>query len=98
MSERGRGHCSIAGAPMVGRKVLSDSAGLAFGARLGFDVALPARAYVDAVKAVVANKTASISPDAVERWSKWALAQADRIDPVRSARFLDAFESKDDAN
>jgi hypothetical protein len=50
MSERGRGHCSIAGAPMVGRKVLSDSAGLAFGARLGFDVALPARAYVDAVK------------------------------------------------
>jgi hypothetical protein len=56
------------------------------------------RAYVDAVKAVVANETASISSEAMERWSKWALAQADRIDPVRSARFLREIEANDDAN
>jgi hypothetical protein len=31
-------------------------------------------------------------------WSEWALAQANRIDPVRSARFIDTFDEKDDAN
>jgi len=31
-------------------------------------------------------------------WSEWALAQADRIDSVRSARFIDSFDEKDDAN
>jgi hypothetical protein len=39
------------------------------------------RAYVDAVSAVVANETTSIAIAAEElpRWSKWALAAADRI-------------------
>jgi hypothetical protein len=56
------------------------------------------RAYVDAVKTTVASETISISSDAIERWSKWALAEADRIDPVRSARFLEDMESNHDAN
>jgi hypothetical protein len=59
--------------------------------------AMDIRAYVDAVKAVVANETASISSDKMQRWSKSALAEADRI-VVRSARFLDTFDEKDDAN
>jgi hypothetical protein len=42
--------------------------------------AVDIRAYVEAVKTTVANNATSISLDAVERWSKWALAQADRID------------------
>jgi hypothetical protein len=33
----------------------------------------------------------------MRRWSKWALAEADRID-VRSARFIDTFDEKDDLN
>jgi len=49
--------------------------------------AIDIRACVDAVNAVVRNDS-SISSDAIERWSKWALAEADRIDPVKTARFL----------
>ena len=60
--------------------------------------AMDIRAYVDAVRAAVANETASISAEELLRWSKWALAAADRIDPVRSARFIRAFEIDSDAN
>jgi hypothetical protein len=56
------------------------------------------RDYVDAVKKIAASETTPISADTIERWSKWALAEADRIDPVRSARFLNTFDAKDDAN
>jgi hypothetical protein len=42
------------------------------------------RAYVAAVQAIVANETASISAEKMAGWSERALAQADRIDPVRS--------------
>jgi hypothetical protein len=45
----------------------------------------------------VASETISISGKAIEP-SKWPLAEGDRIDPVRSARFLDTFETKDDTN
>jgi hypothetical protein len=54
------------------------------------------RAYVDAVKAAVASESTSVPPDVIERWSTWAHAQADRIDPVRSARFLEGIEADDD--
>jgi hypothetical protein len=59
--------------------------------------AIDIRAYVDAVKSIVARDTTLISAEETERWAKWALEQADRIDPVRSARFLDTFEEDDDA-
>jgi hypothetical protein len=55
--------------------------------------AMDIRAYVDAVRAVVANENAPISAEELLRWSKWALAEADRIDPVKSARFIRAFEN-----
>ncbi len=60
--------------------------------------AMNIRAYVGAVQAVVANEASAISAEKMQRWSEWALAEADRIDPVRSARFIDAFDEKDDAN
>jgi hypothetical protein len=56
------------------------------------------RAYVAAVQAINANETASISAEKMAGWSEWALAQANRIDPVRNARFIDTFDEKDDAN
>ncbi len=54
------------------------------------------RAYVEAVKTTVANDAVLTSLDSVERWSKWTLAEADRIDPVKTARFLDEVEAQDD--
>jgi hypothetical protein len=60
--------------------------------------AIDIRAYVAAAQAIVANETAPISAEKMQFWSKWALAQADRIDPVRSARFIDTFDERDDAN
>jgi hypothetical protein len=51
-----------------------------------------------AVQAIVTNETAPISAKKMASWSEWALAQADGIDPVRSARFTDTFDGKDDAN
>src|ERR1700730_16111073 len=33
--------------------------------------------------------------DTIERWLKWALAEADRIDPVKTARFLEGIETGD---
>ena len=50
------------------------------------------------MQAIVANETASISVEKMAAWSELALAQADCIDPVRSARFIDTFDEKDDAN
>jgi hypothetical protein len=34
-------------------------------------------------------------PGAIEQWSKWALTEADHIDPVKSARFLEGIEPED---
>jgi hypothetical protein len=48
------------------------------------------------VNAAVRRDVASISSDAIEHWSVWALAEADRIDPVKTARFL-ADMTDDDA-
>ncbi|WOH53839.1 hypothetical protein [Bradyrhizobium sp. sBnM-33] len=60
--------------------------------------AMDIRAYVDAVRAVLAHETTSISAEKLERWSKWALAAADHIDPVRNAHFIRAFEIDGDPN
>jgi|GEM_PF-5061645 len=53
------------------------------------------RACVDAVKTVVASQATSISSDAIERRSKWAFAEADRIDPIKTVRFLKNIEVGD---
>lgn len=45
------------------------------------------RDYVDAVRAA-ARQSGQLSQEELERWCTWALAQADRIDPIRSFRFL----------
>jgi len=60
--------------------------------------AMDIRAYVAAAQAIAANETTEISAEKMQRWSKWALAQADRIDPVRSARFIDTFDEEDNAD
>ncbi len=59
-----------------------------------FHQASTIRKYVDAIRLTQARDSFP-SPDDVEQWSQWALAQADRIDPAIGGRFLQA--SKDDA-
>jgi len=41
------------------------------------------RAHVAAVRTTLASQATSISPDVIERWSKWGLAEADRIEIPR---------------
>lgn len=51
------------------------------------------RKYVEAIRSTQARESAS-SPDEVEQWSQWALAQADRIDPAIGGRFLQAIQDE----
>ena len=60
--------------------------------------AIDIRTYVEAVRARVANESGVTPVDAVHRWSHWALAEADRIDPVHNGRFLHADEEGDREN
>lgn len=48
------------------------------------------RDYVDQVTRTVSEQSDLAPTGEVERWRVWALAQADRIDPVRSSRYLDS--------
>lgn len=52
------------------------------------------RAYVDEVKALNLNLDPPVPDEALDEWVRWALAQADRIDPVLSRRFLTNAELK----
>jgi hypothetical protein len=46
------------------------------------------RRYVSAVRAACGETSEPVSTDSLDRWAKWALAEADAIDPVGSGRFL----------
>jgi hypothetical protein len=52
------------------------------------------RKYIEAIRSGEARNR-SLSMDQIERWTKWALAQADRIDPTISGRFLKAMQDGD---
>lgn len=55
------------------------------------------RAYVEAVRAANASAANPLPQEKVETWAAWALAEADRIDPVRSGRFLEQQVSRAEA-
>jgi hypothetical protein len=46
------------------------------------------RAYVASVRKLNENSMDPVSEDELRNWARWALEQADRIDPVLSRRFL----------
>lgn len=52
------------------------------------------RAYVDEVRTLSPRLDPPVPEDSLRAWAQWALAQADRIDPVLSRRFLDNDELK----
>lgn len=54
------------------------------------------RAYVEAVRTANASASDPLRQEEIEVWATWALAEADRIDPVRSGRFLEAIKGRSD--
>jgi len=52
-----------------------------------FDQAETIRKYVSAAQAANSGLTKPAADSELQAWSDWALAQADRIDPVRSGLF-----------
>lgn len=46
------------------------------------------RAYVQEVKNFCASRSQPTSPEQVSEWARWALIQADQLDPVTSMTFL----------
>jgi hypothetical protein len=51
------------------------------------------RKYVEAIRATQADN-AACSGEKLERWSQWALAEAERIDPVVGGKFLQAMRDE----
>jgi hypothetical protein len=54
--------------------------------------AMDIREYVRSVGKLCEQGEVSIPSNEVESWSRWALDQADRIDPVHSQQFLDSMK------
>ena len=54
------------------------------------------RAYVEEVRRRTATCPELASPRDVEAWAAWALAEADRIDPLAGGRFIAAMRRSDD--
>lgn len=58
------------------------------GEAAAFRQAADIRSYVDLVRTTNRATQDPIDEQQLETWASWALEQADRIDPVRSRRFL----------
>ena len=67
-------------------RLLADAAAL----RQACDI----RAYVQAVRQINETSRNSIGDDAFTEWEQWALAQADRIDPVASGKFRETMKAR----
>lgn len=52
------------------------------------------RAYVEAVLAASTSGSNPVPEEQVYAWATWARGEADRIDPIKSGRFLDQVRNK----
>ena len=52
------------------------------------------RAYVEGVQNRCEGEGGPASADDLEAWAAWALSQAERIDPVRSGRFVESMRDE----
>ena len=52
------------------------------------------RRYVEAVRQANVLNTDPVPPAEMDAWSAWALAQADRIDPVKSGAFRKSYRDE----
>jgi hypothetical protein len=55
---------------------------------LAFRQAAEIRTYVEAVRSANASANDRLSSEIIAGWASWALAEADRIDPVRSGQYI----------
>jgi hypothetical protein len=62
---------------------------------VAFQQASEIRQYVQAIR-IAHSFDEAFSTEALERWSQWALAQADRIDPAKSGAFLKSMRDEED--
>ena len=65
-------------------------------AAAAFQQAGAIRKYVEAIRLTLSSSEAC-SPEELERWSQWALSEADRIDPAIGGAFLTAMRDEGDA-
>jgi hypothetical protein len=86
------GHICI---PRFGVLIESQPGDLFLRDAAAFQQAGEIRKYVEAILSGEARDR-SFPMDQIERWTKWALAQADRIDPTSSGRFLKAMQDEDE--
>jgi hypothetical protein len=56
------------------------------------------RHYVHAVREATLSLPQPIPADVLDAWERWALQQADRIDPVTSRRFLDLADQRPESS
>lgn len=68
---------------MLERKRVKDLLGDAAAFRRARDI----RAYVEEARAANADPPEPVPAQDMDSWARWALAQADRIDPVRTGAF-----------
>jgi hypothetical protein len=65
-------------------------------AAAAFQQAGAIRKYVEAIRLTLSSNEAC-SPEQLERWSQWALSEADRIDPAIGGAFLTAMRDEEGA-
>lgn len=65
---------------------------------MAYRQAIDIRTYVGTVRANCAQGNNPVSADALGAWTRWALAQADRIDPVHSGRFLESMQDPEESD
>jgi hypothetical protein len=65
-------------------------------AAAAFQQAGAIRKYVEAIRLTLSSSEAC-SPEELERWSQWALSEADRIDPAIGGAFLTAMRDEEGA-
>ena len=63
-------------------------------AAAAFQQAGAIRKYVEAIRLTMSSSEAC-SPEELERWSQWALSEADRIDPAMGAAFLTSMRDEE---
>lgn len=61
-----------------------------------FEQAIAIRKYVEDIR-LAPSSHGACSPEELQRWSQWALAEADRIDPAVGGRFLAGMKDDDDS-
>lgn len=72
------------------RKIKAEQARIdrLLGEAAAFRKAVDIRNYIESVRAVNSNSNDPLPNEEIDAWSSWALAQANRIDPVASKKFL----------